>query len=45
MRPALEDRRIVRRRFIALAKIGMKMPLLARDFIFEISVSIPVEAT
>ena len=45
MRPALVDRRIVRRRFTALAKIGMKLPLLACDFTFEIWVSIPVEAT
>ena len=45
MRPALEDRRIVRRRFFAHAKIGVKMPLLACDFTFEIWVSIPAEAT
>ena len=44
MRPALEDRRIVRRRFIALAKIGTRMPLLACDITFEISVTYPVEA-
>ena len=39
MHRALEDRRIVRQRFIALAKIGMKMPVLACDFTSEISCS------
>ena len=42
---AKQAREAKRRRFIALAKNGMKMPLLACDFTFEILVSIPVEAT
>ena len=45
MHPASEDRRIVRRRFIALTKSGLKIPLLACDFAFEILVTFPVEGT
>ena len=45
MPPALEDHRIVRRRFIAFAKIGIELHLLACVFTVEISVTFPVEAT